>query len=131
MELITLIGELLSCLQKNLVAPYCATPRDYLSDTPPIAGYGGFVGVSTWRIGCDAPSPFPESFPLGEHAKCKWARYPLCDTISKRYCAIWGGISHWAQSYTKTWQNRVTSIRFRSLQMTQIWLKIAVPRLKK
>ena len=20
----------------------------------------------------------------------------LCDTISKRYCAIWGGISHWA-----------------------------------
>ena len=21
---------------------------------------------------------------------------PLCDTISKGYCAIWGGISHWA-----------------------------------
>ena len=21
---------------------------------------------------------------------------PLCDTISKEYCAIWGGISHWA-----------------------------------
>ena len=23
-------------------------------------------------------------------------RYPLCDTISKWDCAIWGGISHWA-----------------------------------
>ena len=21
---------------------------------------------------------------------------PLCDTILKGYCAIWGGISHWA-----------------------------------
>ena len=24
---------------------------------------------------------------------------PLCDTISKRYCAIWGGISHWAAKF--------------------------------
>ena len=24
---------------------------------------------------------------------------PLCDTISKRYCAIWGGTSHWAAKY--------------------------------
>ena len=33
--------------------------------------------------------------------KGKWVRYPLCDTvtadtISKGYCAIWGGISRWA-----------------------------------
>ena len=85
---------------------------------PPIARYGVF-GVSTWPIGCDTPSPFSERFPLGEHAK--WRRdtppqkgylsdtcaipyenkangcdTPLCDTISKGYCAIWGGISHWA-----------------------------------
>ena len=24
---------------------------------------------------------------------------PLCDTISKGYCAIWGGISHWAAKH--------------------------------
>ena len=32
---------------------------------PPIARYGVF-GVSTWPIGCNTPSPFPERFPLGE-----------------------------------------------------------------
>ena len=26
---------------------------------------------------------------------------PLCDTISKGYCAIWGGISHWAAKRTR------------------------------
>ena len=26
---------------------------------------------------------------------------PLCDTISKGYCGIWGGISHWAAKPTK------------------------------
>ena len=28
--------------------------------------------------------------------KAKACDTPLCDTISKEYCAIWGGISHWA-----------------------------------
>ena len=81
---------------------------------PPIARCGVF-GVSTWPNGCDTPSPFSKRFPLGEHAKCRCdtpplrrgisailARYPenkangcdtpLCDTISKGYCAI-GGLS--------------------------------------
>ena len=40
---------------------------------PPIARYG-VLGVSTWPIGCDTPSPFSERFPLGEHAKWR------CDT---------------------------------------------------
>ena len=40
---------------------------------PPIARYG-VVGVSTWQIGCDTPSPFSERFPLREHAKWR------CDT---------------------------------------------------
>ena len=86
---------------------------------PPIARYGVF-GVSTWPIGCDTPSPFSEPFPLGEHSrsggaipplkrgisailarypmknKAKGCDTPLCDSISKGYCAIWGGISHWA-----------------------------------
>ena len=80
---------------------------------PPIARYGVF-GVSTWPIGCDTPSPFSERFPLGEHAKwgcdtppekgylsdtcaipyenkANGCDTPLCDTISKGYCAIWGG----------------------------------------
>ena len=51
----------------DLVAPYCAIPRDYLSDTPYCALW--VFGVSTWPIGCDTPSPFSERFPLGEHAK--------------------------------------------------------------
>ena len=81
---------------------------------PPIARYGVF-GVSTWPIGCDTPSLFSERLPLEEHAKWRCEtptegvsqRYlhenkangcntPLCDTISKGYCAIWGGMSHWA-----------------------------------
>ena len=78
---------------------------------PPIARYGVFA-VSTWPIGCDTPSPFSQHFPLGEHAsgvaippptkgvsfedKTNGCDNPLCDTFSKRYCATWGGISHWA-----------------------------------
>ena len=98
-----------------LVAPCCAIPRDYLSATgyPRIARDGVF-GVSTWPMGCDTPSPFAERFPFGEQVKwrcdsphtkgdlcdtCaiphenkqKGCDSPLCDTISKRYCAIWGG----------------------------------------
>ena len=87
---------------------------------PPIARYGVF-GVSTWQIGCDTASPLSERFPLGEHAKwrCDTAPQkgylaipyenkangcdtPLCDTISKGYCAIWGGISRWAPKNTTT-----------------------------
>ena len=78
-----LLGKIpLAC--PHLVAPYCAIPRDYLSDTPPaIARYGVF-GVATWPIGCDTPSPFSENFALGEHAKWR------CDTppskgVSQRY----------------------------------------------
>ena len=33
--------------------------------------------------------------------KAKRVRYPLCDAISKWYCAIWGGISHWAAKVGK------------------------------
>ena len=82
---------------------------------PPIARYGVF-GVSTWPIGCDTPSPFSERFPPWRACKVE-VRYPpqkgylsdtcaipyenkangcdtpLCDTISKGYCAIGGGVS--------------------------------------
>ena len=69
--------------------------------------------------------PFSECFPLGEHAKWRCdtppqkgylsdthaipyenkangCDTPLCDTISKGYCAIWGGISQWAAKETFT-----------------------------
>ena len=71
------------------------------------------------QLGAIPPPPFLSLSPLGEHAK--WAcdtppqkgylsdtraipyenkangrDTPLCDSISKGYCAIWGGISHWA-----------------------------------
>ena len=98
----------------NLVAPYCAIPRDYLSHIPPIARYGVF-GVSTWPLGCDTPpsflsvSPFESMrsggvIPPPPHQKgylsdtcaipyenkANGCDTPLCDTISKGYCAIWG-----------------------------------------
>ena len=101
------------CL-KHLSGPVLRDTARLPQRYPPIARYGVF-GVSTWQIGCDIPSPFSERFPLGEHAKWRCdtpplkrgisailARYPyenkangcdtpLCDTISKGYCAIWGG----------------------------------------
>ena len=77
-------------------------------------------GVSTWPIGCDAPSSSSERFPPWRACEVEvryppntrgilaaLVRYPMktrqsacdtpfCDTISKGYYAIWGGISHWA-----------------------------------
>ena len=107
----------------NLVAPYCAIPRDYLSDTRLLRAMG-FLVSQHGQLGAIPPPPFPERFPIGEHAKWRCdtppskgvsQRYwrdtlknkangcdtPLCDTISKRYCAIWGGISHWAAKDVK------------------------------
>ena len=79
---------------------------------PPIARYGVF-GVPTWPIGCDTPLPLsvspwesmrsggaippPQKGYLSDTGampyenKANGCDNPLCDTISKRYCAIWGG----------------------------------------
>ena len=87
------------------MAPYCAIPRDYLSDTPLLRGMGflvsqhgqlgaipprdtarlsqryppiaryGVFGVSTWPIGCDTPSPFSERFPPWRACEVE-VRYP-------------------------------------------------------
>ena len=102
------------------MAPYCAIPRDYLSDTP-LLRVMGFLVSQHGQLGAIPPPPFSERFPLGEHAKWRCdtppqggylsdtcgipyenkgngCDTPLCDTISKGYCAIGGGggISHWA-----------------------------------
>ena len=102
----------------TLVAPYCAIPRDYLSDTPLLRAMG-FLVSQRGQLGAIPPPPFLSVSPLGEHAKWRCdtppqkgylsdtcaipyehkangCDTPLCDTISKGYCAIWGGISHWA-----------------------------------
>ena len=104
-----------------LVAPYCAIPRDYLSDTPLLRAMG-FLVSQHGQLGAIPPPPFSVHFPLREHAKWRCDTppqkgylsdtcaipyenkangrdTPLCDTISKRYCAIWGGISHWAAKF--------------------------------
>ena len=79
-------------------------------DTP-ISRAMGFWVSHLDEIGCDTPPPSMRTWgaippvqegylsdtcaiPLENKAKC--ARYPLCGTISKRYCAILRGISHWA-----------------------------------
>ena len=80
----------------------------------------GVFGVSTWPIGAIPPPPFLSVSPLEymrsrgaipppppqkgylsdtcaiPYEKANGCDTPLCDTISKGYCAIWGGISHWA-----------------------------------
>ena len=109
-------------LQNSLSGPVMRDTARLSQRYPPIARYGVF-GVSTWPIGCDTPSPLSVHFPLREHAKwtcdtppqkgylsdtcaipyenkANGRNTPLCDTISKRYCAIWGGVSHWAAKRT-------------------------------
>ena len=103
--------------------PRIARYRETISAIPPALARYGVLGVSTWPIGCDTPSPFSERFPpwracevevrypppLKRGISAILARYPmktrqnacdtpLRDTISKGYCTIWGGggISHWA-----------------------------------
>ena len=99
------------------LAPYCAIPRDYLSRTPLLRAMG-FV-PQHGQLGAIPPPPFLSVSPLESmcsggaippppkgylsdtcaiHVKNKanGCDTPFCDTIPKRYCTIWGGISHWA-----------------------------------
>ena len=122
------LGDFRLGFKENLSGPVLRDTARLSQRYPPIARYGVF-GVSTWPIGCDTPSPFSERFPLGEHAKwrcdtppskgylsdtcaipyenkAKACDTPLCDTISKGYCAIWGGISRWAA------KRRTSKLRF-------------------
>ena len=103
------------------MAPYCAIPRDYLSDTPLLRAMG-FLVSQHGQLGAIPPPPFLSVSPL-EYMRSRGAippsekgylsdtsaipyenkangcDTPLCDTISKGYCAIWGGISHWAAKF--------------------------------
>ena len=112
--------------EKHLVAPYCAIPRDYLSDTPLLRDMG-FSVSQHGQLGAIPPPPFLSVCPL-EYMRSRGAipppqkgylsdtcaipyenkasgcDTPLCDTISKGYCAIWGSISHWAAKVSKHYQ---------------------------
>ena len=98
-----------------LVAPYCAIPRDYLSDTPLLRAMGFLVSQHS-QLGAIPPPPFLSVSPLESmqsggaippppkgylsdtraipyENKANGCDTPLCDTISEGYCAIWGGVS--------------------------------------
>ena len=67
---------------KSLVAPYCAIPRDYLSDTPPSLRAMGFSVSQHGQLGAIPPSPFLIVSPSGEHAKLRCDTPPLKRGIS-------------------------------------------------
>ena len=117
----------------TLVAPYCSIPRDYLSDTPPLRAMG-FLVSQHGQLGAKPPLPFlsialfesmrsggaippPQKGYLSDTCaipyenKANGCDTPLCDTISKGYCAIWGGISHWAAKNTTKFETSPTSYR--------------------
>ena len=57
------------------MAPYCAIPRDYLSDTPLLRAMG-FSVSQHGQLGAIPPSsPFSERFPLGRACEVE-VRYP-------------------------------------------------------
>ena len=101
--------------------------RLYLSD-PPLLRVMGFLVSQHGQLGAIPPPPslsvsHLESMQSGgaippqqkkRGISAILARYPmktrqnacdtpLCDTISKGYCAIWGGISHWAAKLSRLW----------------------------
>ena len=101
---------------RALVAPYCAIPRDYLSDSiiiPPYCALWGFwcLHIANWMRyplplfwafppwrACEVEVRYPPTKRVSQRYlrdticyKAKGCDTRLCDTISKRYCAIWGG----------------------------------------
>ena len=102
----------------DLVAPYCAIPRDYLSDTPlSLRAMGVFWCLDMANGVAITPSPLFLSFsPLGEYAKwrcdthpplkrgisailarypmktkAQWVRYPPSAILSRRVLRDMGG----------------------------------------
>ena len=76
---------------------------------PPSLRAMGFLVSQHGLLGAMPPPPFLSISPLESmrngHSdtcaipyenKANGCDAPLCDTLSKGYCAIWGGISHWA-----------------------------------
>ena len=88
---------------------------------PPIARYGFLVSqhgqlgaiplplflsvspLESMRSGGAIPPPqkgyLSDTCAIPYENKATGCDTPLCDTISKGYCAIWGGISHWVAKH--------------------------------
>ena len=104
----------------SLSGPRIARYRETISAIPPLLRAMGFLVSQHGQLGAIPPPTFSERFPLAEHAKCRCdtppqkgylsdtcaipyenkasgCDTPLCDTISKGYCVIWEGISHWGR----------------------------------
>ena len=68
----------------------------------------GFLVSQHGQLGAIPPPPFLSISPLESmqsggaipnENKANGYDTPLCDTISQRYCAIWGVFSHWAAKF--------------------------------
>ena len=70
----------------NLVAPYCAIPRDYLSNAPLLRAMG-FLVSQHGQLGAIPPPGLLWVF-LSWRALEVEARYPPTKSVSQRYCAI-------------------------------------------
>ena len=68
---------------KSLVAPYCAIPRDYLSDTPLLRAMG-FLGSQHGQLGAIPPPPFLSISPV-ESMRSGGAIPPPLKGVSQRY----------------------------------------------
>ena len=68
---------------QSLVAPYCAIPRDYLSDTPLLRAMGLLVSQHG-QLGAIPPPPFLSLSPL-ESMRSGGAIAPLKRGVSQRY----------------------------------------------
>ena len=101
-----------------LVAPYCASHRETISAIPPYCALWGFwcLNMANWVRSPPLFSVFPpwgacevevrypppqkgylsDTCAIPYKNKANGCDTPLCDTISKGYCVIGGGISHWA-----------------------------------
>ena len=99
------------------MAPYCAIPRDYLSDTPLLRAMG-FLVSQHGQLGAIPPTPFLSDSPFESmrsggaipplkrgisaiHArypmeKGKWVRYPPLRYCLERVLHDIGGFPHWA-----------------------------------
>ena len=111
------------------MAPYCAIPPDYLSDTPLLRAMG-FLVPQHGQLG-DTPSLFSERSPLGEHAKWRCdtppppplkrgisaipARYPMktrqmgaippSAILSRKGIARYGGVSRTGPLRSLSWSS--------------------------
>ena len=116
MDYITKIETILICnnFRPNLVAPYCAIPRDYLSDTPLLRAMG-FLVSQHGQLGAIPPPPFLSVSPmksmrsggaippLKRGISAILARYPLktrqmgaippSAILSRKGIARYGGVS--------------------------------------